>query len=171
MHMKETAHNGRATMNRRDMILRTGAATVGLGLAGCSMMSSSKSKTRKVLFFSKCSAYEHSVIQRKGTEPSYAEKRLAEFAPRHGIEFIFSKDGSRFDAAYLASFDVYAFYTSGDLTTAGTDKNPPMSAEGKEALLEAIREGKGFVGIHSATDTFRTPEPPGAVPGQYPERR
>jgi type 1 glutamine amidotransferase len=154
-------------MTRREMILRTGTAAAGLGLAGCSMTSSRQSETRKVLFFSKSSAFEHLMIQRKGSELSFAEKRLAELGPRHGIEFTFSKDGSLFNAAYLAGFDAYAFYTSGDLTTSGTDKNPPMSAKGKAALLDAIRKGRGFVGIHSATDTFRTPDPAGADPNRY----
>ena len=39
---------------------------------------------------------------------------------------------------------------------AGTDKTPPMSAQGKEALLAAIRNGKGFLGVHSASDTFHS---------------
>ena len=31
-----------------------------------------------------------------------------------------------------------------------------MSKEGKAAFLQAIHDGKGFVGIHSATDTFHS---------------
>jgi len=42
----------------------------------------------------------------------------------------------------------------GDLTTEGTDKQPPMSKLGKQALLDAIAAGKGFMGMHCATDTF-----------------
>jgi hypothetical protein len=30
-----------------------------------------------------------------------------------------------------------------------------MTAAGKRALLEAVRQGKGFLGIHAATDSFR----------------
>jgi hypothetical protein len=43
------------------------------------------------------------------------------------------------------------------LTETGSDKNPPMSPAGKAALLEAIHNGKGFIGTHSATDTFHSP--------------
>jgi hypothetical protein len=150
-------------ISRRDMILRAGAAALGLGLTSCTMFTSAQSSTRKVLFFSKSSGFEHSVIQRRGVEPSLAEKVLAELGPKHGIEFAFSKDGSRFTPEYLAGFDACVFYTTGDLTTLGTDKNPPMSPEGKQAVLDAIHQGKGFVGIHSATDTFHTPEPAGAT--------
>jgi type 1 glutamine amidotransferase len=35
-----------------------------------------------------------------------------------------------------------------------------MSARGKEALLAAIRNGKGFIGVHSASDTFHSKEEP-----------
>ena len=35
-----------------------------------------------------------------------------------------------------------------------------MTPEGKTALLDAIRHGKGFVGTHSASDTFHTPGSP-----------
>jgi type 1 glutamine amidotransferase len=116
-----------------------------------------------VLFFTKSSGFEHSVIQRKGDAPSFAEGILAKLGPKHGIEFTFSKDGSLFTGKYLAGFDAYAFYTTGDLTVSGSDQQPPMTPAGKVALLKAIENGKGFVGIHSATDTFHTPEPADAT--------
>jgi hypothetical protein len=31
-----------------------------------------------------------------------------------------------------------------------------MSKEGKQAFLDAIHGGKGFIGMHSATDTFHS---------------
>jgi type 1 glutamine amidotransferase len=45
----------------------------------------------------------------------------------------------------LKNLDVIVFYTTGEL---------PLSDEQKKAFLDFIRSGKGFVGIHSATDTF-----------------
>ncbi|MDB6111165.1 MAG: hypothetical protein JWR69_2915 [Pedosphaera sp.] len=144
------------------MILRTGVTALGLGLAGWNFAASAQPKTKKVLFFSKSSGYEHSVIKRKGDEPSFAENILARLGPKHGIEFTFSKDGSLFTPEYLARFDAYFFYTTGLLTEPGTDKNPPMTPAGKAAFLEAIKNGKGFIGTHSATDTFHTNEGPGA---------
>jgi uncharacterized protein len=113
---------------------------------------------KKVLFFTKSSNFEHSVIKRVNGQPSWAEQILAEQGPRHGIEFVFSKDGSLFTAEYLAQFDAYMFYTSGELTAPGKDGNPPMTPAGKAALLDAVSNGKGFVGVHSASDTFHTGE-------------
>jgi type 1 glutamine amidotransferase len=113
---------------------------------------------KRVLFFTKCSNFEHSVVKEKNGEPSWCEKILAELGPKHGIQFTFSKDGSLFTPEYLAQFDAFFFYTSGDLLAAGKDGNPPMTAAGKAALLDAVKNGKGFVGAHSAADTFHTGE-------------
>jgi type 1 glutamine amidotransferase len=112
---------------------------------------------KKILFFSKSSGFEHDMIKKRGDAPSPAEKILSELGQKNNLEFSFSKDGSLFTPAYLARFDAFFFYTTGDLTKVGTDKNPPMTAEGKAAFLEAIHNGKGFIGTHSATDTFHTP--------------
>ena len=49
--------------------------------------------------------------------------------------FTFSKDGRLFGPKYLAQFDAFFFYTTGDLTEPGTDGNPPMTALGKHAFL------------------------------------
>jgi type 1 glutamine amidotransferase len=114
-------------------------------------------KPKKILFFSKSSGFEHSVIKRNKGEPSYVEKLLTEWGPKRQYVFTFSKDGSLFAPSYLAQFDAFFFYTTGDLTTPGTDKQPPMSKEGKAAFLDAIRNGKAFIGAHSASDTFHSP--------------
>ena len=147
---------GNDWLTRREMILRTGLAALGVGLAGLPRSASAQTKTRKVLFFSKSSGFEHSVIKRTGGQPSLVEKTLTDIGPAHGIQFTCSKDGSLLTPEYLAGFDAYVFYTTGDLTMAGTDKNPPMTAAGKAALIEAVAGGKGFAGVHSATDTPRS---------------
>jgi uncharacterized protein len=159
-------------MNRREMILRTGAAALGLGLVGCgtSEKKTTQVKTKRVLFFSKSSGYEHDMIKRKNGERSKAENLLAEWGDPAGINFTFSKDGSLFTPDYLAQFDAYFFYTTGVLTEAGTDKQPPMTPEGKMAFLDAIKNGKGFVGTHSATDTFHTGEGNGVSANEAPTR-
>lgn len=113
---------------------------------------------RKILFFTKSSNFEHSVIKDRNGRPGFAAQVLAELGPKHGIAFTFSKDGSRFSPEYLAQFDAFMFYTSGELTAAGKDGNPPMTPAGKQALLDAVKNGKGFVGVHSAADTFHTDE-------------
>ncbi len=123
-----------------------------------SLVALSAAPTKKILFFSKCSNFEHSVVRERAGQPSWVQQVLSELGPKHGLEFTFSKDGSKFSAEYLAQFDAYFFYTSGDLLSPGKDGNPPMTAAGKQALLDAIAGGKGFIGTHSAADTFHTDE-------------
>jgi type 1 glutamine amidotransferase len=113
---------------------------------------------KKILFFTKSSNFEHSVIKRRAGGPSWAEQVLAREGPKHGLEFTFSKDGSLFTPEYLAQFDAIMFYTSGDLLAPGKDGNPPLTPVGKAALLDAVVHGKGFVGVHAAADTFHTGE-------------
>ena len=112
---------------------------------------------KRILFFSKSSSFEHSAIKKSGDEFSHAEKVLKELGSKNNVEFTFSKDGRVFTPENLAQYDAFFFYTTGDLTEAGKDGNPPMSPEGKSAFLEAIKNGKGFIGTHSATDTFHSP--------------
>lgn len=114
------------------------------------------SKKHKILFFTKSSGFEHSVISWKNGRPSHAEKVLLELGAKNDWEFEFSKDGSKFSKDYLAQFDAVFFYTTGDLCSPGTDGQPPMSKEGKQALFDYVKSGKGFIGTHSASDTFHT---------------
>ena len=130
-------------------------------------VSTAAAAPKKILFFSKSSGFEHSVISWKGGQPSYAEKILLELGAKHGWEFTFSKDGSKFDPAYLAQFDSVFFYTTGDLCSPGTDQQPPMSPAGKQALFDYVRGGRGFIGTHSASDTFHTDNEDKKGPERY----
>ncbi len=114
------------------------------------------SPAHRVLFFSRSQGYEHSVIKEKDGQPSYLQNILTQLAPANHVEFTFSKDGGIFTPENLAKFDAFLFYTTGDLTQPGGDHQPPMSPAQKAALLDAIRNGKGFIGVHSATDTFHS---------------
>lgn len=122
---------------------------------------------KKILFFTKSSGFEHSVISWKNGQPGFAEKVLLELGAKHGWDFTFSKDGSKFNPAYLAQFDAVFFYTTGDLCSGGTDKNPPMSPAAKQALFDYVRAGKGFLGTHAAADTFHTANESKKGPDRY----
>src|ERR1700677_3179087 len=112
---------------------------------------------KKIIFFSKSSGVEHGMIKATNGQPSDAERILTEFGKANNFEFTFTKDGTVFTPENIAKYDAFFFYTTGDLTELGTDKFPPMSKEGKAAFLQAIHDGKGFIGTHSASDTFHSP--------------
>ena len=125
-----------------------------LGLTGS--LHAADAPVHKILVFTKSAGFEHSVIKQTEGKPTYVETVLAPLAAANHLEFTFTKDGSVFTPEGLAKFDAFLFYTTGDLTKPGTDKQPPMPPGGKEALLAAIKGGKGFIGTHSATDTFHS---------------
>ena len=122
---------------------------------------------KKILFFTKSSGFEHDVISWKKGQPSFAEKILIDLGAKNGWEFTCSKDGSKFSPDYLAQFDAVFFYTTGDLCSEGTDKNPPMTSASKQALFDYVRSGKGFIGTHAATDTFHTANESKKGPDRY----
>lgn len=121
----------------------------------------------RLLFFTKSSGYEHSVISWKTGQPSLAEKVFLDLGAKNSWEFVFSKDGSKFSPEYLAGFDAVIFYTTGVLTTEGTDKQPAMTPAGKQALFDYVKGGKGFIGLHSATDSFHTNNEAQKGPDRY----
>ncbi|AOS46249.1 Trehalose utilization [Lacunisphaera limnophila] len=135
---------------------RTPRLFIGLafGLAALSAVAA----PLRVLYFTKSSGFEHSVVKWTEGKPSYSENVLTALGAKHGIEFTFSKDGSLFSKDYLAQFDALMFYTSGDLTSTGTDGHPGITNPGLHALFDYVAAGGGFVGLHACSDTFHTHE-------------
>lgn len=143
-------------MKRCALLLIAGAAVVGAATFSLGWAAAAEKKP-KVLYFTRSAGYEHPPVIRQGEQLSRSEKLLSQWGTEAGFEVVCTKDGAIFDGD-LDQFDAFVFYSSGDLTGKCTNPQPgePMSPEGKKRLLEAIQSGKGFVGIHSATDTFRS---------------
>lgn len=138
--------------------LKTGTGIALLALSFALSAEAQSTARKKILFFTKSATAEHAAIKAGGAgKPAgIAFAVLSEIGTKHNIEFTFSKDGSLFDTAYLAQFDAFCFFTTGDLTQPAKDGSPAMPPEGKAALLKAIADGKGFIGIHAASDTFHS---------------
>jgi type 1 glutamine amidotransferase len=142
---------------RRDFLRTTAAAGAGLLLSHPTRAA----KTKSVLLFTKSSGFEHAVIKVTNGEPSIVENAVREMSAKYGFNLTASKDGRLFDSKEFHAYTGVIFFTTGVLTEEGTDKNPPMSPQGKLAFLDAVHNGLGFVGIHAAADTFHTqPDPP-----------
>jgi type 1 glutamine amidotransferase len=142
-------------MNRREMLLASGAACLGLSTFPLRWAAAQSGSKQRILYFTRSAGFEHSVVRRANNELSHSEKVFTQLGQQSGFDVVCSKDGRLFDGD-LDQFDCIVFYTSGDLTrpVEGRDE-PAMSAEGKRRLLDAVAAGKGFVGIHAATDSFR----------------
>ena len=142
--------------SRREFLRAATLTGAGLALSNPLLGASNKS----VLVFTKSSGWEHDVVKRISGKPSLVDDTVNELGNKHGFSAGVTKDGRIFDSKEFHSYAGMVFFTTGDLTTLGTDGKPPMSAKGKQALLDAVRDGMGFVGVHAAADTFHTlPDP------------
>jgi len=90
------------------------------------------------------------VVQTKGFHHASTETSLAVVTTLGRTSGAFTTtitdDASIIDADFLKDYDAVMFFTSGEL---------PMDASQKKAFLDFIKSGKGFIGIHAATDTFK----------------
>ncbi len=136
--------------NRREFLRTLGAVSSALAFQPRLFAAGKPS----ILFFTKSSGYEHAVIKSTDGKPSVVEVALGKLGAKHGFEVKATKDGRIFDSGEFRAHQLLFFFTTGDLTKPGTDGQPPMSAQGKQAFLEAVHNGLGFVGTHAASDTF-----------------
>ena len=144
------------SLTRRQFATTGALAGLGFALPAHPMAPRKKS----VLVFTKSTGFEHDVVKTKDGNPSIVDDAVASLGKKHGFEVTATKDGRIFGSVAFREFAAVLFFTTGDLSTPGTDKTPPMPPEGKQSLLDAIHQGLGFIGIHSATDTFHTqPDP------------
>ncbi len=98
-----------------------------------------KAKKGRLLYLTLSAGFKHAVVP-------YSREVVKEIGDRSGAyETTVAEDVTPFTAENLAKFDAVMFYTTGEL---------PMTDEQKRAFLDFIRSGHGFVGVHSATDTF-----------------
>ena len=101
--------------------------------------SSAKVTTPKVLYLTHSAGFKHAVLP-------LSEQILKQIGERSGaFEVTATQDCALLSRERLKQYEAVVFYTTGEL---------PMSEEQKAAFLDFIKGGKGFVGIHSATDTF-----------------
>jgi type 1 glutamine amidotransferase len=151
-------------LNRRDLLKTAGALALGAAAGSFPMqwVRGDETKTKKVLFFTRSQGFEHSVVKRKSPdELSFAETMVTDFGKKHGFEVTASKDGTLFTEEGLKPFDAIMFYTTGDLERPWRPGNmeaqgvsKPMPPDGKQTLLKFVADGKGFVGMHCASDTW-----------------
>jgi type 1 glutamine amidotransferase len=91
----------------------------------------------RVLVFSETAGFRHDSI-------SAGIAAIRELGGARSFDITVSEDSSVFNSTELTNYDVIVFLnTTGDVLT------PPE----EDAFEEFVRSGRGFVGIHSATDT------------------
>jgi hypothetical protein len=143
-------------MKRREMLVSSGAALLGLSAFPLGFARGADAAKQKVLYFTRSAGFEHPVVARKDGKLSYSEVKFTEMCAKHNVEVVCTKDGRVFDGD-LDQYDAIAFYTSGVLTdpVQGRDE-PPMTSAGKKRFFEAIAAGKGFLAFHASNDSFHS---------------
>lgn len=112
-----------AVSSRREFLR---AATVaGTGLALASQLPAEKRKS--ILVFTKSSGWEHDVVKKINGQPSIVDRAVTEMGVKYGFDVKVSKDGRIFDTQSYHHYSTVVFFTTGDLTTLGTDGKPPMT--------------------------------------------
>jgi uncharacterized protein len=92
----------------------------------------------RILYFTLSAGYRHEVI------PASREI-MTKIGEAAGFDVTFSENVAVFTTENLQRHAAVMFFTTGEL---------PMDAAQKAALTGFVRAGGGFIGVHSATDTF-----------------
>src|SRR5688572_13775224 len=100
---------------------------------------------KKVLFLSHSAGFVHDVAKRPAPDRlSLAESELiAIVKDEYAVDA--TQDCAVLTPEKLKTYDAVVFYTTGEL---------PAPPGGAQALIDYVRGGGGFVGIHCAADTW-----------------
>jgi uncharacterized protein len=145
-------------MNRRDMLRGSAAALAATAFPLGWAARGDDKKKRKLLVYTRSAGFEHSVVKLDKNGDCLVNRIFKKLGQQHNFDVHCTKDGRIFLPETLKEFDAIFFETTEDLTKEGGDKQPPMPKEGKQALLDFVASGKGFVGSHCASDTFHSAE-------------
>jgi len=108
-------------------------------LACLLLLAGASPAAKRVLFVTHSAGFRHeSVVTSRQALEALARSTGA-------LEVVATEDLAQISAQNLAAFDVLFFYTSGELA---------LSDRQKQEMLAFVRDGKGFGGAHSATDTL-----------------
>ncbi|MBI4165739.1 MAG: ThuA domain-containing protein [Acidobacteria bacterium] len=96
-------------------------------------------KKGKLLMMTLTKGFRHQTVE-------LSEQIVTEIGDKSGLyETTVTQDVGAFTRDNLKNYDVVMFNTTGEL---------PFTDEEKKDFVDFIRGGKGFVGVHSAIDTF-----------------
>ena len=134
-----------------------GGALMALGIVGLNGFAFAQepprepdrpARPRHILYLTHSQGFNHPVL-------GHSEKVLQEIGKKAGIQVTVLEgykqkpdqiDLKMITPEYLKRFDALVFYTTGE---------PPLTDAQKKAIADFVKGGKGLVGIHAATDTFK----------------
>lgn len=105
---------------------------------------------RQLLYVTHSAGYRHEVLP-------YSQEVMSRLGRESGsFEAACTDDVAAVDWNDLERYDAIAFCTTGEL---------PIPEPGRRNLIDRVRAGCAFIGIHNATDTFYQFEPYGEMIG------
>jgi uncharacterized protein len=120
------------------VVLSVLALVSGVGLHLAKEALAAKGNVR-VLYVTQSKGFRHQSLH-------VSEDVMEELGATNGFDVTLTHKAEKYiTPENLKNLDVIVFYTTGEL---------PLSDVQKKAFLDFIKSGKGFIGIHSATDTF-----------------
>ena len=117
------------------------AMLILIGLAVCLPQAghSRPAKKGKLLYMTLTKGFHHESVE-------LSKQIVKEMGEKSGAyDTTVTEDVGAFTKENLKNYDAVMFNTTGEL---------PMTDEEKSAFVDFLRSGHGFVGVHSATDTF-----------------
>jgi hypothetical protein len=117
-------------------------------------------KLPRVLFFANPMTSDNDVIRRPSADVLSVAERYFSQITKGVFDVTVTQDGSEVTREKLARYQAVVFFTA---------INPP--GVDREGLLEWIRNGGAFVGIHSTANTYQNFPPFGEMLGAYYDRR
>lgn len=140
---------------RRLFLSTLAVLTAAIPTLGAAQDAEKKSdKKPRVLYVTQSKGFVHGSVRRQGQQLAPSEIALKQLAQQTG-EFtidVTQEADKDFTKENLQNYDVVMFYTTGDL---------PISKDNRDYFFgEWLRQpGHGFIGVHSASDTFHNYEP------------
>jgi type 1 glutamine amidotransferase len=108
----------------------------------------------RILFVTQSEGFRHGSVTRQDNKPAPAEDTMTELGVESGLfRITTSQDVAKdFTREVLDDHDIVMFYTTGNL---------PIPEDVLEYFLNdwLKQKGHGFIGVHSATDTYHEHEP------------
>src|SRR5579863_5629451 len=118
--------------SRRGFIRTVTIGGAGLALASKLPIAEAAGKKKSVLVFTKSSGFEHAVVQEVDGMPSVVEKAVRSLGEKYNFDVTATTDVRVFDSKEFPDYSAVFFFTTGDVTTEGTDKHPAMTEAGKQ---------------------------------------
>ncbi len=110
-------------------------------------------KNARMLFVSQSAGFQHGSVTRKEGQLSPAERAMTDLGISSNLFRVdCTQDAGSITKEQLDNYDIVMFYTTGDL---------PFADDVRDYLFNdwVKQKGHGFIGVHSAADTYHDYEP------------